>query len=61
MFIDSDHAGNKLTRRSKTMFMTYINMIIINWYSIKQSSIEISVLGTEFVAMKVWVETLLAI
>ena len=33
MFIDSNHAGNKQTRRSRTGFMIYMNMSLINWYS----------------------------
>ena len=41
--------------------MVYMNMSLINWYSNKQSTIETSVFGTEFVAMKVGIETLCAI
>ena len=40
MFIDSDHAGNKQTRRFRTRFMIYMNMSLNNCYSKKQSSIE---------------------
>ena len=58
MFIDSNHAGDKQTRRSRTGFMIDMNMSLINWYSKKQSTIESSVFGVEFVAMKVGVETL---
>ena len=39
----------------------YMNMSLINWYSKKQSTIESSVINTEFVAMKVRVEILIAI
>ena len=55
--IEGDHAGNKKTRRSKTGFMIYMSMSLINWYSKKQSTIETSVFGAEFVAMKVRMET----
>ena len=58
MFIDSNHAGDKQTGRSRTRFMIYINMPLINWYSKKQSIIEKSVFGTEFVAMKFGIEAL---
>ena len=61
MLIDSNHAGNKWTRRYRTMFMIYMNMSFINWYSKKQSTIETSVLGMEFVVMKVRIEALWAI
>ena len=29
MFVDSDHAGNKQTRRSRTGFMIYMNMSLL--------------------------------
>ena len=53
--------GDKWTKRPKTILMVYMNMSSINWYSKKQSTIETSVLGPEFVAMKVRVETVHAI
>ena len=58
MFVDSDHAGEKRTRRSRTGFLIYLNMAPIAWYSKRQSTIETSVFGAEFVAMKVGMETL---
>ena len=61
MFIDSNHAGNKWTRRSRTQFMVFMNMLLINWYSKKQSTIEKLVFGMGFVAMKVRIEALHAI
>ena len=41
--------------------MIYMNMSLINWYSKNQSTIETSVFGTEFEAIKVGVDTLHAI
>ena len=61
MFIDSNHAGNKQARMLRTRFMINMNMSLINWYSKKQSTIETTVFGTGFAAMKVGVETLHAI
>ena len=58
MFVDSDHAGDKLTRRSRTGFMIFMNMALINFVSKKQSTVETAVFGAEFVAMKHGVETL---
>ena len=58
MFVHSDHAGDKWMRRSWTGFMIFMNMSLINWYSKRQSTIEISVFGAEFVVMKVGIETL---
>jgi hypothetical protein len=56
VFVDSDHAGESLTRRSRTGFLLYLNLSPILWYSKKQGTIETSVFGAEFVAMKVAVE-----
>ena len=58
MYVDSDHVGGKETRRSRTGFMIYMNKELARWLSKKQSTIETSVLGAEFVAMKIIMETL---
>lgn len=58
LFVDSDHAGDKLTRRSRTGFLIYLNSAPIVWYSKKQATIETSVFGAEFVAMKHGIEAL---
>ncbi|KAI2500781.1 hypothetical protein MHU86_13705 [Fragilaria crotonensis] len=58
MFVDSDHAGDKRTRRLQSGFIIYLNMAPINWYSKKQSTIETSVFSAQFVAMKQGMETL---
>jgi hypothetical protein len=58
MFVDSDHAGNKATRRSRTGFLIFMNMALIGWVSKKQATIEGAVFGAEFVAMKHGVEEL---
>ena len=58
MFVDSDHAGDKATRRSRTGYMIFLNMSMIDWMSKKQATVEGAVFGAEFVAMKQGVETL---
>jgi hypothetical protein len=58
MFVDSDHAGDKRVRRSRTGFLIYLNMSLITWFSKKQSTIETSVFGAEFVALKQGMEAL---
>ena len=35
MFIDSNHAGDKWTRKFRNEFMIYMNMSLIHWYSKK--------------------------
>ena len=51
-YVDSDHAGNEITRRSRTGFIIYLNGALIYWYSKKQGSIQTSSFGSEFIAMK---------
>jgi len=55
-FVDSDHAGDKVTRRSRTGVLVFLNRAPILWYSKKQNSIETSSFGSEFSAMKTGVE-----
>jgi len=58
MLVDSDHAGDKETRRSRTGFFIYVNTGLITWLSKKQATVESSVFGAEFVALKHGVEEL---
>ena len=51
-YVDSDHAGEKLTRRSRTGFLVYLNSAPIYWLSKKQTAVETSSFGSEFIAMK---------
>lgn len=52
VFVDADHAGEGATRRSRTGYLIYLNMAPIIWYSKRQGTVETSVFGAEFVAMK---------
>jgi hypothetical protein len=58
MFVDADHAGDKRVRRSRTGFFIYVNSALVMWMSKKQATIETSVFGSEFVAMKQGIETI---
>lgn len=51
-FVDSNHAGDVVTRRSRTGFLVFIQSSLIYWTSKKQTSIETSSFGSEFTAMK---------
>jgi hypothetical protein len=57
LFVDSDHAGEKFTRRSRTGFVIYLNMAPIVWFSKRQPTVESSVFWAEFVAIKNDIET----
>ena len=58
-YVDADHAGDLITRRSRTGFIIYLNNAPILWTSKKQLSIETSTYGSEFTAMKQYCECLL--
>ena len=51
-FVDSNHAGDMITRRSRTGFLIFLNNAPIYWFSKKQGSCETSSFGSEFIAMK---------
>jgi len=52
LYVDSDHAGDSTTRRSRTGFLVYLQNALIYWSSKKQTSVETSSFGSEFMAMK---------
>ena len=54
----SDHAGDVADRRSRTGYMIYVQMALIDWLSKKQATVEKAVFGYEVVAMTHGVETL---
>ena len=48
IFVNSDHAGDKLTRRFKAGYIIFLKNATIAWLSKKQATIETSVFGAEF-------------
>ena len=59
--MDSDHAGDKITRRSHTGILLYINSAPISWYSKKQTTVESSTYGSEFVALRLASEQIISL
>ena len=51
-FLDADHAGESLMRRLRTGFIFMPNNAPIYWYSKKQTTVETSTFGIEFMAKK---------
>ena len=58
MWVDSDHAGEKLTKLSRTWYFILLNTALTNWLSKKQATIEGSVFGADLVAMNTGVEAI---
>jgi hypothetical protein len=60
-FVDADHAGNLLTRRSTTGVLIFVNKAPIIWYSKRQNTVETSTFGSEFVALRIGTELIEAL
>jgi hypothetical protein len=57
-YVDADHAGDKLTRCSRTGLIVLLNSAPIVWFTKKQNTVETSTFGSEFVALKIATEIL---
>ena len=60
-FVDADHAGNQITRRSHTGIIIFCNRAPIVWYSKRQNTVETSTFGSEFIAARIAVELIEAL
>ena len=60
-FVDANHAGNVVNRRSQTGVLIFINKAPILWYSKRQPSVESSTFGAEFCALKTAIEMIEAL
>jgi hypothetical protein len=56
VYVDADHAGNILTRRSHTGIIHFINNGPVLWYSKRQTTVESSTFGSEFNALRIAVD-----
>ena len=55
-YVDADHAGCRVTRRSQTGLIIMVQSAPVIWYSKRQNTVETSTFGSEFIAMKTAVE-----
>jgi hypothetical protein len=51
-FVDANHAGNVVTRRSHTGILIYLQNTPVIWQSRRQNTVETSTFGSEFVALR---------
>lgn len=56
LFCDAAHGTCHVTRRSTSGIIFFVNGAPIHWYSKRQNTIESSVFGSEFVALKIAIE-----
>ena len=50
--VDIDYAGDKVPLRLRSSLLIFMNTAFVQWFSTKQSTVETSVFGTEFVTWK---------
>ena len=55
-FVDADHGGDRITRRSQTGIILFGNSAPLLWYSKRQNTVESSTFGSEFVALQIATE-----
>ena len=55
-FVDANHAGDVVDRRSQTGVLIFMNRSPIHWYSKRQATVEVSTFGAEYCALRVAVE-----
>ena len=55
-YVDADHAGNMITRRSHTGIIIFVNNSPIIWYSKRQNTVDTSSFGSEFIALRIATE-----
>jgi hypothetical protein len=60
-FVDADHAGCRLTRRSHSGIIIFVNRAPILWYSKRQATVESSTFGSESIALRQAVEMIEAL
>ena len=60
-FVDSNHAGNVVTRRSHSGILLMINKAPVVWYSKRQNTVEASTFGSEFIALRLAKEMIVAL
>ena len=55
-FVDADHAGDVVSRRSHTGIIVFANRAPIVWYSKHQNTVETSTFGSEFIDLRIATE-----
>ena len=60
-FVDANHAGNVVTRRSHSGILIFVQNAPIIWYSKRQNTVEAATFGSEFVALRICKELIVAL
>ena len=55
-YVDANHAGNMKTRSSHSGILIYVNQAPVIWYSKRQNTVEASIFGSEYIALRICTE-----
>ena len=58
MFMDSDHAEDNVSHRTRSDFLIYVNKTLLQQFLKKQLTVEMSVFGPDFIPMKQGIDAL---
>jgi hypothetical protein len=61
VFVDANHAGNVVTRRSHTGILVFVQNSPVLWVSRRQNTVETSTFGSEFVALRTARDVIIAL
>jgi hypothetical protein len=60
-FVDANHAGNVVTRRSHTGIIIFVQNAPIVWFSKRQNTVESATFGSELVALRICKDLIVAL
>ena len=60
-YVDASYATNKVTRKSHTGYIIFVNKAPVLWYSKKQNTVEGSTFGAEYIALKTCIEAIVSL
>ena len=60
-FVDANHAGNVITRRSHSGMFIFVQNAPIIWFSKRQNTVKAATFGSEFVALRICKELIVAL
>ena len=60
-YCDASYATNKVTRKSHTGFIIFVNKAPVIWHSKKQNTVEGSTFGAEYIALKACIEAIVSL
>ena len=60
-FVDANHSGNVVTCQSHSGIILFVKNAPIIWFSKRQNMVEAATFGSEFVALRIWKELVVAL